>query len=223
MVTSDKFVSLTDTVIQNFEGGYYHPNMYGRVIKDVRYKSSGETMFGIDRKHGISLSKNPAWNEFWGLIDKAGAKTKWKWNYMGGILGPTLRSLAGKIMYPHFMALFNKYLNTKAQQAVANDPRLVIHFSYASWNGPGWFQKFSSPLNLALNKGFSDKELIYRVAIEARTKNSNSLIRQHGATMIGLFAKMNLNNTGPEPEKKKFFDAFNPRNWFSNGVLRISD
>ena len=31
---------------------------------------SGETMFGIDRKHGAQLSKYSEWQEFWRFIDE---------------------------------------------------------------------------------------------------------------------------------------------------------
>ena len=89
----------TDTValiINNLEGGYYHPNMLqdGRVT-DQRYASSGETMFGIDRKNAPPVVQaTPEWAQFWGLIDGADAKDNWTWNYMGGDLAPQLEQLA---------------------------------------------------------------------------------------------------------------------------------
>lgn len=219
MITTDKFVNLTDTVIQNFEGGYYHPDMLKKgIIKDKRYASSGETMFGIDRKAGGALNTTPAGKEFWSLIDKAGARTKWKWNYMGGALAPKLRKLVGQMMYPAFMNLFNKYLSEDAQLAVANDPRLIIHFSYATWNGPGWFQRFANALNAAVKNGETDKDKIFTAALSARTNAGNSLIRQHGVKMMSIFENMGLAaGTGGEV-KKKFFDAFNPGSW-----LRLFD
>jgi hypothetical protein len=79
------FKEVATSVIANLEGGYYHPNMLkdGRV-KDGRYGTSGETMFGIDRKNGTDYQKaSPvAWNQFFGELDKANAADKWRWNYI---------------------------------------------------------------------------------------------------------------------------------------------
>ena len=52
----NNFVNITKLVIDKLEGGYYHPDMLqdGRV-KDSRYSSSGETMYGLDRHAGHSL------------------------------------------------------------------------------------------------------------------------------------------------------------------------
>lgn len=188
MVAKSNFLPLTDLVIKNFEGGYYHPEMMrdGRLKYDPRYATSGETMLGIDRKNGASLAGSPAWKEFWGIIDQAGARTKWKWNYLGGALAPKLRLLAAEIMFPHFSTLYSRYLSSGAQTAVKNDPRLILHFSYAAWNGPGWFSRFANTINNAVKEGKTGDQLA-AAALNSRTGSSNSLIRQSGAKMVALF------------------------------------
>jgi hypothetical protein len=214
MVPLNRFVSLTDLVIKNFEGGYYHPDMYFKtgIIKDKRYAASGETMFGIDRKHGIALAKYPEWKPFWDAIDKAGARTKWAWNYHGGDLGPQLRILAGKLMYPHFSTLANRYLSQSAINAISNDDRLVIHFSYASWNGEGWFQRFAKAINAAVVVPAATKESIFKSTLGARVNSNNSLIAQHGKKMMKLFTGLNA-GTSASVQKKNFRDVFNPSSW----------
>lgn len=221
MIAKDNFINLTDLVIKNFEGGYYHPDMLKKgIIKDQRYASSGETMFGIDRKHGAgALAKSDAWKEFWSIIDKANARTTWKWNYTGGALGPVLRKLTGAMMYPHFMRLFTKYLSPAAQAVVANDERLIVHFSYASWNGEGWFQRFAKPLNDAVAKGITDKDQLFNIALQARTKSTNSLIRQHGAKMASLIKKTWPALSTGGAVKKKFLDAFDIASWLRSWII----
>lgn len=190
MITLEKFTSLTEIVIDNFEGGYYHPNMKLKMSASNAAKmgDSGETMFGLDRKHGASLAKYDGWAQFWALVDSAGAATKWKQYYRGGELEPQLKKLAAKIMYSWFLVLSAKYITPKAAQLIANDDRLIIHFSYASWNGEGWFKRFAA----ALNSANGDREFVYQQAIKARTESSNVVMRQQGANMLKVFQKLQL-------------------------------
>lgn len=203
MVTSNIFLPLTDLVINTLEGGYYHPDMMkdGRVKYDARYLTSGETMFGIDRKNGIQLAKYPEWKTFWAVIDRAGARSKWKWNYRGGSLEPELRTLAGKLMMPWFSYLYNKYLTKQAQSLVSQDSRLILHFAYASWNGEGWFQRYAKTINNEAAKGITDLDKLTATAIKQRTDSSNSLIRQTGAKIAKLVSKLSADIAAV---KKKF-------------------
>lgn len=181
-ITEQQFVAVTDTVIDKLEGGYYHPDMLkdGR-IKDSRYGSSGETMLGIDRKNASATSRNTAaWTQFWGIIDKANAKSTWKWNYKGGTLYPQLRTLAGRMMYPHYLNLSKQYLSPQAQAIVNSDTRLVFHFAYAAWNGSGWFSRFAEPINKAVAAGTTKPDALVEIAIKSRTGSTNSLIKQTG-------------------------------------------
>lgn len=176
------FNTIIEDVINNLEGGYYHPDM----VKDGRLKSShnmgdsGETMFGMDRKYGKDFAKSAAGVEFWGIIDDADAKNKWKWNYKGGNLEPRLKELVSKMIKPVFDSLSTRYLSKEAQQIVKNNPKLTFNFAYATWNGPGWFQKFAKKVNDAVKDGVTDPEELAKVAIDARLNSGNSIIAQGG-------------------------------------------
>ena len=150
--------------------------------------ASGETMFGLDRKAGAQLAVYPEWKQFWNMIDKANARINWKHYSLGGSLNAPLKDLAGRIMYQWFNRLTAKYLIGNSIDKIAADDRLVIHFSYASWNGEGWFKKFATALNAA--KG--TKEQIFQTAIKARTEASSLAIRNAGAKMMKLFVTLNM-------------------------------
>lgn len=191
MINEEDFTKVTKEVIKRLEGGYYHPQMLtdGRV-KDSRYASSGETMFGIDRKAGGTINDSTAGKQFWATIDQAGAKDKWKWNYMGGDLNEPLKEMASKVMYPVFVSNAKRYLTPKAQELVQKDQRLIFHFSYASWNGSGWFQRFAKPINEAVEKGVTDTNELTKIAIASRTQSGNSLIVQGGNKIAGFINDM---------------------------------
>ncbi|MFN9952931.1 MAG: hypothetical protein ACK55I_07510, partial [bacterium] len=136
------FEEITNKVISSLEGGYYHPKMNLGAMGD-----SGETMMGIDRRHGGDINTSPDGKEFWTIIDDAGASSKWKHNYMGGTLEPKLRSLVAKMMKPFFLKNMNNYLSPEARKIVESNPNLMFHFVYSTWNGPGWFRKFATKIN----------------------------------------------------------------------------
>lgn len=185
-------------VIDNLEGGYYHPDMLkdGR-IKDSRYSRSGETMFGIDRLRGGSLNTSKAGREFWAIIDNANARKNWKWNYKGGDLAPKLKELVAEIMYPQYERLAIRYLSSTAKKIVDNDPRLLFNFIYATWNGSGWFQRFAKALNLEIAKGYKDPDYLTKFVILQRVNNKSSLISQGGRKIARI-----INNV-PKSVKKK--------------------
>jgi hypothetical protein len=205
------FLKITDLVIQKLEGGYFHPNMRTKdPEKFGAYHRSGETMFGLDRHAGHDLYysdkrksddvltnlkfipsykyKNRDSAEFWGYIDNVGAKNNWKWNSKPtGETGNALRLLASKIIYPKFISNFNAFLTPEARSIVFNSPPLMFHFSYATWNGSGWFKKFASDINEAIKKGITDEKSLIKIAINSRTKEglkkgspANKLIKQGG-------------------------------------------
>ena len=77
-MTLEKFQQLTIVVIDNFEGGYYHPDMlktFNQRSQDI-LAASGETMFGLDRKAGSQLAVYPEWQTFWDLVDSDRAANK---------------------------------------------------------------------------------------------------------------------------------------------------
>jgi hypothetical protein len=188
---SSMFIPQVIKVIENLEGGYFHPDMLkdGRV-KDSRYSSSGETMYGIDRKAGGTINDTPAGRRFWAVIDKANARKLWKWNYKGGDLAPVLLPLAADVMKPEVEKYIKLYLTQEAEAIVKQDTRLLFHFIYATWNGPGWFRAFANPINNAVQKGTTNPDALVKIAIQSRlnpaavypgrSKAAYSLIAQGG-------------------------------------------
>lgn len=188
VIDKDQFIKITGIVIDYLEGGYYHPRMKA-AMKPSDQKvmgDSGETMYGLDRKHGAQLSKYPEWAEFWEVIGKA-QPPYWKHYYRGGLDGPKLKRLAATIMYGWFTELATKYLTPAALEAVAADPRLILHFSYAAWNGQGWFERFAKVVNKAVP---GDKEAIWQAAIASRTNSTNAVIRRQAANMLVAVGKI---------------------------------
>jgi murein DD-endopeptidase MepM/ murein hydrolase activator NlpD len=182
------FTEMTIKVIEKLEGGYFHPDMVsdGR-IKDKRYKGSGETMFGIDRKTGGKINSSTAGKKFWNIIDNANARKTWKWNYFGGNLKNTLLPLAAEMMKPQFDDYSNRYLSKKSLEIVNSDNKILFHFIYATWNGSGWFRKFANPFNDAVEKGITDIKKLRRLVLDTRKNDKNSLIAQTGTKIEKLF------------------------------------
>jgi len=181
------FDSIVAKVIDQLEGGYYHPDMLkdGRV-KDQRYSASGETMMGIDRKAGGDINTTPEGIEFWNLIDAANARTEWKWLYRGGPLESQLRKLAGKMIKRYYNQFSQRYLSEKALKIVNENPKLLFNFVYAVWNGPGWFKNFAEDINAAVEKGITDPEELAKIQIKDRLTSGNSLVIQGGKKIADI-------------------------------------
>jgi hypothetical protein len=181
------FDGIVAKVIDNLEGGYYHPDMLtdGRV-KDSRYSNSGETMMGIDRKAGGDINTTPEGIKFWNLIDSANARSEWKWLYRGGSLEPQLRELAGKMIKRYYDKYATKYLSGPALKIVNENPKLLFNFVYSVWNGPGWFDKFADEINKAVSSGITDPEELTKIAVKRRTGSENSLVAQGGKKIAKL-------------------------------------
>lgn len=182
------FNDSTKLVIDQLEGGYFNPAWHN--FGDIRYSNSGETMFGLDRLRG-NQEATATGKQFWGLIDKNKTKEVWKWNYKGGALEDQLKDLAVQIMYPLYSNYAKLYLNDKAKKIIDNDPALLFHFVYATWNGSGWFKKFATDINTAVNNRVTN---LQQVAINSRTKEGlkagsqpNSLIAQGGEKIKKIF------------------------------------
>jgi len=184
---SSNFETITKTVIDKFEGGYWNPF--------CKHPSSGmgrstETMFGLDRYNG-NIESSPEGQEFFKIIDDekydAGAKSsgsgankkwsnmnnfcgEWKWLYRGGDKEGKLKDLAVKIMRRNFDRNMSNFVSdSKTKQKIESIPGLTLHMSYATWNGPGFFKKFAKSLQDGVSRGLSDKELI-ELAIQDRNK-----------------------------------------------------
>lgn len=195
-IDKDKFIELTGIVIDNFEGGYYHPDMKKnfKPSDQAKFGDSGETMYGLDRKHGAALVKYPEWVQFWGLVDdgKNNRPQEWKYGATKVTGASQLKIIAAAVMFKWFSYLSGKYILISSMDEIANDDRLIIHFSYASWNGEGWFERYAKALNAAIKLYEGNKEAIFTTAIKARTESSNKVIAQQGANMMSLFKKLGL-------------------------------
>lgn len=199
MISLEDFRKFSDIIINNLEGGYYHPRFFYS-LSDPRYSKSGETMFGIDRKNAGSIINNAEGREFWSIVDQN--SQNWKWNTFGGTNEDELKELAAEIMYKPFKTYSNLWLTKEARERVLEDDRLLIHFIYATWNGAGWFKKFAKDINKI--SGASNEALIDQ-AIKSRTKEGllpgtapNSLIKQTGEKLNRIFKQMTVPvRTGP--------------------------
>ena len=176
--TDSDFKTMTKKVIANFEGGYWNPFC---PHPTNRMGKSTETMFGLDRYNG-NIESTDKGKEFFKIIDDekiaAGATSsgegknmkwtnmgnfckKWKWLYRGGDKKEKLEDLATEIMEKYFNKNMSTYIkDPKTREKIMGNKGLLVHMSYASWNGPGFFQKFGRKLEAAVRDGKSDKELI---------------------------------------------------------------
>jgi len=169
-----KWDKITKKVIDKFEGGYWNPKC-GHTTKGMG--KSTETMFGLDRYNG-AIESTPEGKEFFRIIDNEKSDLgmskfckKWFHNYKGGNLEDTLKTLAAKIMKHQYDNNSKNYFSPELRKRVEANDGLLIHFSYASWNGPGYFKKFAKSLEDGVKSGKSDEELI-KQAISNR-KNTN--------------------------------------------------
>lgn len=188
----EKFYVVTTRVIRELEGGYYHPQMLkdGR-IKDSRYNSSGETMYGIDRIAGAPATTNPPpARDFWKLIDSQSASTKWPWLHIPkNPVRDKLVYLAAAIMEPEYRNNLKNYIaNENLKNLINSNDGLLYNFVYATWNGPGWFKGFARIINAAYAKGITNPNDLTKLFVKLRINNvgvignpkNNSLIAQNG-------------------------------------------
>lgn len=187
---------LVNLIIDDLEGGYYHPNMLldGRV-KDVRYRNSGETMFGLDRKAGKSESSAYG-KEFWSIIDAQNAKNKWSWNYMlndNNELQQKLKQLVSLYIKEQYDDLSTTFLSHEARGIVNSYPPLLFNFIYATWNGRGWFNKFSDLVNKNVESGVTDPQQLTDMVISARTNSKQGLLKQTGNKIAKISDSLSQN------------------------------
>jgi len=180
-VAATDFNKMNNLIIDKLEGGYYHPKMLkdGRV-KDGRYGGSGETMFGMDRKTGEWESRTEEGRRFFKILDDADASSKWVWNYMGGEYESKLRDLSAEMIKREYLNNTKQFLSSESQQIINTNAKLTFNFIYATYNGPGWFQRFAKVINEAVNNGITNSEELNKLFIERRKGSSNSLIAQGG-------------------------------------------
>jgi len=187
-----KWDKITKKIIDEFEGGYWNPKC-GHTTKGMGI--STETMFGLDRKNGNWESTQDG-KEFFRIIDnektKLGLKPfckKWFHNYKGGDLENTLKTLASKIIKNQY-DINSKEFSPELRKRVESNDRLLLHFSYACWNGPGHFENFRKSLERGLKSGKSDSQLI-KQAISDRKKT----VLYHQDKVADVMTSSDLNLT----------------------------
>jgi hypothetical protein len=180
------FMDITKKVIENFEGGYWNPFCPSHPKGGMG--RSTETLFGLDRYNG-NIESTSEGKEFFRIIDdekrSMGATSsgsgsgmrwsnmdrfckKWKWNSRGGDKEQKLKELAASIMKKRFDSHMSSFVkDPKTRQKIMNNDGLLIHMSYATWNGSGFFKKFADKLQQGVKQGMTDKQLI-DLAVQSR-------------------------------------------------------
>jgi hypothetical protein len=189
------FSVIVKQVIDNLEGGYFHPNMLkdGRVM-DNRYSTSGETMFGLDRKNSSTRITNSAEGKrFWSIIDISNAVNNWSFNFIPkDPIKKQLLEAATEAIKVDFNYLLNRYVkNPKVKQVIQSDGRLLFNFVYATYNGEGWFEKFAKTIESKYASGITSSDELVKIFVDARIQNKNSLINQTGkkiGALVGIYA-----------------------------------
>lgn len=179
MVSDSIQTKIVNLIIDNIEGGYYHPDMQSKLKGGEAMGISGETMFGIDRKNGAPqfTTKTPEAVAFWQLVDANYGTHHGDTSYYGDKADGTKKVAApvGANLRRYVKAMildayddYDKYLSDGAKKIVENDPRLFMQFLYAVWNGPGNFQKFADVLNAAYSNGERSAQAFWNLVQEAR-------------------------------------------------------
>lgn len=218
----DKFLKYANILIDNIEGGYYNPDWHYKAEMGI----SGETMFGMDRKHGAGLFKDGVGQSFWSIIDQNKNKEKWYHGYKAADLsiGNTLRKQAASIMYSQFTKLSNLYLGAANRKIVESDDCLTLHFYYGCWNGSKWFQKYAKAINEEIKRqnGKTDLNMLRAVALNSRLNSGNKLIKRGGEIMEKLWkSKFGVTVTKEALETAKKNSKSYAWLWILGGVLLV--
>jgi len=174
------YTDIVSTIIGKIEWWYYDP----KTMYTSKMWKSGETMMGIDRKHWGSLNTSADWKEFWRLIDEDKLKNpearKKHW-YKWWELEPKLKTLAWKIIKPHYEKLCSRYLSDEAIKIVNTDGRLMFNFIYWAWNWAWRFQKMAKQIDKDISNWIKDTNVLAKNIVNRRINKSwNSLIAQWG-------------------------------------------
>jgi hypothetical protein len=160
-------------IVNNFEGGYFNTIMFedGRLPPDdpnrSKYKTSGETLFGIDRING---SKTEAALKFWKYVDSLKPNGKSKWKYLSH--GPEnnkaeLYKLAARILEPKYIQKWNN-IPSNLRKIIESDGRLHTALAYGVWNGDLYYNKYIELITAEYNNGITNPIELLKKHIEHR-------------------------------------------------------
>lgn len=201
-MTTEQALQLAVIIINELEGGYYHPDMKAKLKGGSNMGDSGETMYGLDRQKG-NIENSDAGKKFFALVDKYYSTHHADTGYYNdkangqhadipASVGTQLKQLAAEVIYNRF----NNYaaaLDKAAKEKVLSDPALLIQFFYAVYNGQGNFNKFAEVMNNAYSKGTTDAKKLYQLLQRKRRTlgkgdNGNKLFRK-GADKLDIIIK----------------------------------
>lgn len=161
---------LVSAVVNYIEGGYWNPNpefKHPTIKGDV----SGETMFGEDRKTGVSTGEaGQIYTKFWALVDKFRGNDKWKWLYKLQDRPQDQKQLIELLGKRRGLAYgeYSKVFTPQVKQLVESDGRLLFHFYYATWNGPAFFKGWAKLANQEYAKGVVTADAMLKVMMDDR-------------------------------------------------------
>ena len=101
-----------------------------------------------------------------------------------------MHDLIAQIMEPQFIDSSKRYLSDEARQIIMNDPKLYFNFAYASYQGPGWFQKFAKKFNQKVEEGVTDLDTLRDYALQIRKESGNWIIAGSGNKIEKIFDAM---------------------------------
>lgn len=159
-------------VIKYLEGGYYNPSLHGGAkVKDTRYDASGETMFGIDRKAGGV--NNDEKKRFWKRLDEIRKGEPWPhYSYPKNQKDrDELERLAGDIILKAFRASQAREREKGSKllaDLIESDGRLIFHFVYAQYNGPGYASGFRQIARQAIKNGATTSDQVLEGQLQER-------------------------------------------------------
>jgi hypothetical protein len=167
---------LTELIINNIEGGYYHPGM-----NKSGMGRSGETLYGIDRLAGAENNRTPIAVEFWNLVDEESgwaqqSQGKPKWKHYHKPSNPKLLELVKKLMSKNY-GLYKGWhgVTPEMEKLIESDARLQLHFFYGIWNGYGNYGKFYKDLvNFVKTNPNPNIKDVVESALESRARHFGS-------------------------------------------------
>ena len=174
-------------IINNIEGGYYHPDMKPLLKGGEKMLDSGESMYGLDRKHGGSdITNSDAGKAFWALIDANYSDKHNNIKYYGdkadgkkisAEVGRKLKDYVNTIITNRLIK-YSSFLSNGAKKIVFSNPALLMQFLYACWNGAGNFHTFANVVNAAYSNGIKSADALFNLINDARRKKGGLFVTQ---------------------------------------------